>query len=234
MWRVVWVGGVFALFAVVVWSAFDRAPRPGEAVPVVRADPAPFKELVDLPPVDATMPGSTVLNLLAEGDDRIPSGEAGGLDRALAEEAARLDAIARMEEALTATETGETIASMDAVDAVDAVDDDLDEPSLRSGEAMATEPPAVPMHSAALVDRGFRIQLAAVKPGEEMSTYAQLERRFPVVLAGLAPRFQAISTASGVLVRVQAGPLESQGDAEARCRSMRDAGGDCFVVAISG
>jgi hypothetical protein len=80
----------------------------------------------------------------------------------------------------------------------------------------------------------FRIQLAAVPPGEEQATFARLERRFGDALAGLAPRFQAVSTDEGVLVRVQAAGFASADAASAQCERIRAAGGDCFVVAGSG
>ncbi len=237
MWRVAWVGGVFVLFAVVVWSAFDRAPRPGAPVPVVRADPAPFKEVVELPPVEAAVPRSTVLNLLAEADRPAGAREVARLDEALAEDQARMDAIAKLEEALNAIEPGEPIATMDGDDVetmeAEAPTAPAPNPTPRPSPAEAA-PEEATQRLAAVGDGGFRIQLAAVKPGEEMATYSRLEQRFPVLLAGLTPRFQAISTSSGVLVRVQAGPIESQGDAEARCRSVREAGGDCFVVPVTG
>jgi hypothetical protein len=73
-----------------------------------------------------------------------------------------------------------------------------------------------------------------VPPGEEQATFARLERRFGDALAGLAPRFQAVSTDEGVLVRVQAAGFASADAASAQCERIRAAGGDCFVVAGSG
>ncbi|TVQ33798.1 MAG: SPOR domain-containing protein [Geminicoccaceae bacterium] len=249
-WRLVWVGGVFGLFGAVVWSAFDRAPAPGAPVPVVQADPAPFKEVIELPPVAASVPGSTVLNLLVDGDDPEQVRAAARLDAAIEAQAERERSIAELEASLAAIMPGEDAPALverqdepavadrgpglelgGIADVAPAAPSPAPAPAPETTQR-ATEAPPPPM--AARTDTGFRIQLAAVKPGEEMATFAQLERRFPLVLAGLSPRFQAISTSNGVLVRVQAGPIESQAEAEARCRSVREAGGDCFVVAAAG
>ncbi|MFP4126053.1 MAG: SPOR domain-containing protein, partial [Alphaproteobacteria bacterium] len=103
------------------------------------------------------------------------------------------------------------------------------------GDLAAPELPASRRDVAARTASGsFRIQLAAVPPGEEQVTFARLKRRLGDALAGLAPRFQAVSTDSGVLVRVQAAGFASADAASAQCARIRAAGGDCFVVAGSG
>jgi hypothetical protein len=237
IWRIAWVGLVFTLFGVVVSTAFERAPAPGEPLPVVRPSSTDFKEVVVLPPVDAAVPSSTVLNLRAAPDDPEAARAAARIDEALDEKAAEDEALASLEAALDAIAPGEPLPG--AVSSPVEVGET--EPETEPGTPAALLPaprpaptPAANPTVAARAEGAFRIQLAAVKPGEELATYARLEQRYPRVLAGLTPRFQAISTASGVLVRVQAGPIESESEAEARCRSVREAGGDCFVVALPG
>jgi hypothetical protein len=243
IWRIAWVGLVFALFGVVVSTAFERAPAPGEPLPVVRPASTDFKEVVVLPPVDAAVPSSTVLSLRAEPDDPDAARAAARMDEALQEKAEQDEAFAMLEAALDAIAPGEPLPGQAAAPSglqEEAATADAG-PSPPAGVVPTprpvpqAEPARAPDTTVAARTEGqFRIQLAAVKPGEEMATYARLEQRFPLVLAGLTPRFQAISTASGVLVRVQAGPLESESEAETRCRSVRDAGGECFVVAVPG
>jgi hypothetical protein len=80
----------------------------------------------------------------------------------------------------------------------------------------------------------FRIQIAAVRPGEEHDAFERLKSRYAAVLGDLSPRFQVFSSDDGVLVRVQAGPLGAEAEAEARCRRLEEAGGECFVVAAPG
>ncbi|MFW5835024.1 MAG: SPOR domain-containing protein [Pseudomonadota bacterium] len=235
LWRIGWVGGVFVLFGMVVSTAFERAPAPGQPLPVVRPASTDFKEVVALPPIDATVPSSSVLNLRAEPDDPESTRAAARLEEALEDRAAEDEAAAMLEAALDAIAPGEPIPGAAPEPSTAETETPAAESTPSPPVAALPEPRPQPETAAVRIDgQRFRIQLAAVKPGEEMATYSRLEQRFPLVLAGLSPRFQAISTASGVLVRVQAGPIESQSEAEARCRSVRDAGGECFVVALPG
>jgi cell division septation protein DedD len=234
VWRWAWVGGVFTLFGVVVWTSFQNAPPPGGPVPVVRPADAPLKEVVLLPPIESTVPASTVLNLVAEGDDPAADRRAAELDAAIADAGARDRRTAQLEAALDRIAPGEAAPDADPLETPGATP-----PATADGAPEPEAPPAPPPAQRTTVSAPpgggeFRIQLAAVKPGEEMTTYNRLQERYPSGLVGLGPRFQAISTDNGVLVRVQAGPLSSEADAEARCRAVRDSGGACFVVPAAG
>ncbi|MFP4361427.1 MAG: hypothetical protein ACLFTG_12220, partial [Alphaproteobacteria bacterium] len=69
MWRWAWTAGVFGLFFVVVGAALDGAPRADGELPLIEPDTVPIKERVALPEIDQIVPRSSVLNLLADGDD---------------------------------------------------------------------------------------------------------------------------------------------------------------------
>ncbi len=192
MWRWLWTASVFGVFALVIAAALDGAPRQGE-MPVIAAGNEPIKDSVELPPPGASVPSSTVLNLLVEGD--APNEAAGrardGLDAGRAAETAREERVEELRAALA--------------------------------EAPSDATP---------VD--FRIQLAAVRPGEEHDAFDDLRARYEAILADLSPRFQVFSSEQGVLVRVQAGPLAGEDEAAARCQRVEAAGGECFVVRAPG
>ncbi|MFP4270251.1 MAG: hypothetical protein ACLFTL_06775, partial [Alphaproteobacteria bacterium] len=60
---------MFGLFFVVVGAALDGAPRADGELPLIEPDTVPIKERVALPEIDQIVPRSSVLNLLADGDD---------------------------------------------------------------------------------------------------------------------------------------------------------------------
>ncbi|MEO1091203.1 MAG: SPOR domain-containing protein [Pseudomonadota bacterium] len=236
VWRLAWVVGVFGLFTLVVGTAFTRAPAPSGAVPVVAADPLPIKERVELPPLETAVPRSSVLNLLAEGDDPDRAREAADLEAAKGMDAAKQSQVAELEAALAAIAPGEGLPS-DALPGEDLPGVGTLLPAAEPGptaSAPVDGPDATATTTASLLEGGFRIQLAAVKPGDEHAAFEALQRRFAPALADLGPRFQAVTTDGGVLVRVQAGPIESHDDATARCTHVRERGGDCLVVSVSG
>jgi hypothetical protein len=251
MWRWAWTAGVFGLFFVVIGAALDGAPRADGELPLIEPGAEPIKERVALPDIDQVVPRSSVLNLLAEGDDpeaAAPEAVA-ALQERLAADTAREREAARVERALES-------ASADTSDPPGGTDGDAGEGPFATVPQPDRRPTTAREQSAAggedadeqatgeatstreVAARGsggaFRIQLAAVPPGEEQATFARLERRFGDALAGLAPRFQAISTDAGVLVRVQVAGFASEAAAADQCERIRAAGGDCFVVAGSG
>ena len=250
MWRWAWTAGVFGLFFVVIGAALDGAPRADGELPLIEPGDAPIKERVALPDIDQVVPRSSVLNLLAEGDD--PEAAAPEALEALQE---RLAADAAREREAARVERGLETASEDTAAAV-RTDGDAREGPFAAVPQPDRRPTPAPVEPAAGGEArdgtasgetgstaevaarapggAFRIQLAAVPPGEEQATFARLERRFGDALAGLAPRFQAISTEAGVLVRVQAAGFASEAAAADQCERIRAAGGDCFVVAGSG
>lgn len=237
IWRWLWTAGVFGVFVVVVGAALDGAPPADGELPLIEPDERPIKERVALAEIDAVVPRSSVLDLLAEGDDP---------------ETAAAEALPRLERALAGERDADaTTVELEAADAAaDAGDGEpTTEPSTdQPAEVVAPEPASVPpaaetaapreTEPAAVAARtgteAFRIQLAAVPPGEEQATFARLERRFADVLGALTPRFQAVSTDAGVLVRVQAGGFATEAAAAAQCERIRAAGGECFVVGAPG
>ncbi len=261
MWRWAWTAAVFGLFFVVVGAALEGTPRADGELPLIESGPAPVKERVALPDLDAVVPRSSVLNLLAEEDDPeadVPDALA-ALRQGLDERAARERELERVEAAASrdtggeaappaATDTGGAVAPGAATDADGAAGfESVPRPDRRPAAA-----PPIPADDRAADDRAeedgaertdvaartggdaYRIQLAAVPPGEEHATFERMERRYGDALAGLTPRFRAVSTASGVLVRVQAAGFASEQAAAAQCGRVRAAGGECFVVAGSG
>ncbi len=237
-----------------IGAALDGAPRADGELPLIEPGAAPIKERVALPDIDQVVPRSTVLNLLADGDDAdaVAPEALAALQQGLDDEAARVRATSRLEDAFEADSASDAEAPGEASSTTAAGPDERGEQAPFAAVAKpdrrpATVPPAAADAEAVVDDtqgepeiaaRGssgaFRIQLAAVPPGEEQATFERLERRFGDALAGLAPRFQAISTDSGVLVRVQAAGFASEDAASAQCERIRAAGGDCFVVAGSG
>jgi hypothetical protein len=271
MWRWAWTAGVFGVFFLVVGTALESAPPADGEPPLIEAGDTPIKERVALPDIGEVVPRSSVLNLLADGEDAatVEAETLAALEAEVEQKAARRQEAARTEAALQAVTPGEPAPAAPSGEAGPPRDgagtstvssapaDDVGEPPLtavpepnrrpetppRAGDAdgQAAAPAAGPVEDepgtpvAARTTAGaFRIQLAAVPPGEEHATFARLERRFGAALDGLAPRFQAISTEDGVLVRVQAAGFASEAAAAAQCRRIRAAGGDCFVVAGSG
>ncbi len=215
MWRWLWTGSVVGIFILVVGLALEGAPPGDGELPVIAAADSPLKERLALPAVEEVVPRSTVLNLLAAPDDpaALVDEASPTLDRALAAKAEREREIADIEASLNAIAPGEPVA------------EPARRPNVDGGE------PA----TAALGGTGrYRIQIAAVRPGQEQATFDELQVRYGSILGDLQPRFQAFSGESGVLVRIQAGPLGAEADAEARCRRLREAGGECFVVAAPG
>ena len=99
MWRWAWTAGVFGLFFVVIGAALDGAPRADGELPLIEPGDAPIKEHVALPDIDQVVPRSSVLNLLAEGDDpEAAAPEAlAALRERLAADAAREREAARVE-----------------------------------------------------------------------------------------------------------------------------------------
>jgi hypothetical protein len=259
MWRWGWTAGVFGVFFVVVGAALKGAPPPDGALPVIEADGPPIKERVALPDIGEVVPRSSVLNLLADGDEAagVEAETLAALEAEIEADAAREREVARIESALETVTPGETAARPEAgarapEEAADPRPDvpftAVPEPDRRPARVPEAEP-STPAPSAAEEETpstatrataarsaasSFRIQLAAVPPGEEHATFERLEARFGDVLTGLAPRFQAISTDRGVLVRIQATGFASEAAAAADCRRIREAGGECFVVAGSG
>ncbi len=259
MWRWGWTAGVFGVFFVVVGAALKGAPPPDGALPVIEADGPPIKERVALPDIGEVVPRSSVLNLLADGDEAagIEADTLAALEAEIEADAAREREVARIESALETVTPGETAARREAAARApeEAADPRADvpftavpepdrrparvpeaEPSAPGRAAGEDETPSTATRATAARSgaSSFRIQLAAVPPGEEQATFARLERRFGDALDGLSPRFQAISTDAGVLVRVQAAGFASEGAALAQCRRIRAAGGECFVVAGAG
>jgi hypothetical protein len=246
MWRWAWTAGVFGLFFLVVGAALENAPRADGELPLIEPDAAPIKERVALPDLDAVVPRSSVLNLLAEEDDPeadVPDALA-ALHEGLEERAARAREVERVEAAAAGDGGGEAAPSAAPEAAAESPFETVPRPDRRP----ATTATATPEAGGAGGDGGaagrevaarttgeaYRIQLAAVPPGEEQATFDRLEQRYGDALAGLTPRFRAVSTDSGVLVRVQAAGFASEAAATAQCERIRAAGGDCFVVAGSG
>jgi hypothetical protein len=233
IWRWAWTAGVFGLFFVVVGTALEGAPSADGELPLIEPGAAPIKERVALPDLDQVVPRSSVLNLLAEGDDpdAVAPEALAALQQGLDEENARVG-----ERAPVAAGTGPADASAEppfagrptpdrrpaTVPQADTAD--------RTDTADTADTESEPELAARRDDGTFRIQLAAVPAGEEQTTFERLERRFGEVLDGLAPRFHAVSTDDGVLVRVQVAGFASEAAASARCARIRAAGGDCFVV----
>jgi cell division septation protein DedD len=234
MWRWAWTAVVFGLFFVVIGAALDGAPRADGELPLIEPPEGPIKERVALPDIDRVVPRSTVLNLLADGDD--PA-------------AATPEAVAALEDELAASraqerETARIEAEFERADPAPAASAASEAaptppaapPDRRPEPAPAAEPAAQPaveperQVAARRSGGGFRIQLAAVPPGEEHATFERLKRRFDTALDGLAPRFQVVSTDAGVLVRVQAQGFANADAAAAGCARIRAAGGECFVV----
>lgn len=236
MWRWAWTAVVFGLFFVVVGAALDGAPRADGELPLIEPPEGPIKERVALPDIDRVVPRSTVLNLLADGDDPVAANpeavaaleEELATSRARERETARIEAeFERGNAAPGASPAGEAAPTPPA-----APPDRRPEPRPAERAAPAAEPDAETERQVAArrSGGGFRIQLAAVPPGEEHATFERLRRRFDTTLDGLAPRFQVVSTDAGVLVRVQAQGFASADAAAAGCARIREAGGECFVV----
>jgi len=244
MWRWAWTAAVFGLFFVVVGAALEGAPRADGELPLIEPGPAPIKERVALPDLDEVVPRSSVLNLLAEEDDPeadVPDALA-ALNEGLEERTAREREVERVE-AAAAPEGGSDEAAPSAATAAES--EASFETVPRPDRRPAAASPAIPADDGAeAADRSeraartageaYRIQLAAVPPGEEQATFERLKRRYGDALAGLTPRFRAISSESGVLVRVQAAGFASADAATAQCERIRAAGGECFVVAGPG
>jgi hypothetical protein len=243
MWRWAWTAAVFGLFFVVVGAALDGAPRADGELPLIEAGPAPIKERVALPDLDQVVPRSSVLNLLAEEDDPeadVPDALA-ALQEGLDERAAREREIERVEAAAGGDGGGEAAPAAAPDAAGEAPFETVPRPDRRPPAAARSTPEDDDGDrggngevAARTAGDAYRIQLAAVPPGEEHATFDRLERRYGDALAGLTPRFRAVSTDSGVLVRVQAAGFASERAATAQCERIRAAGGECFVVAGPG
>lgn len=207
-WRWIWTASVFGVFALVIAAALDDAPGRDGLLPVIAAGSEPLKEQRALAPIDEVVPDSSVLNLLAESDAPARDADAArsALEREIARTSARAQEVLALETALQPITPGEPHGEADG------------------GSAVA----AVPAGGA------FRIQIAAVRPGEEHDTFARLQTRYGQILGDLSPRFQVFSADGGVLVRVQAGPIGQERDAMARCERLVAAGGECFVVQAPG
>ncbi len=80
----------------------------------------------------------------------------------------------------------------------------------------------------------YYIQLSSVpKGGDSARKWAQLQSMYPDALRGLGPSYQPVTIpGKGEYVRIQAGPVTSQGDANKRCNALRaeDPSGGCLVI----
>lgn len=96
----------------------------------------------------------------------------------------------------------------------------------------AAEPVAEAARPAAGDGAGVRVQLAAVSRRDGIERHwAAMRRRWPEVLAGRELTIEPLERGGRTLYRIQAAGFASKQEAAAACRRIRDAGGDCFVVA---
>lgn len=96
------------------------------------------------------------------------------------------------------------------------------------------KPPATPVRTAALPAAraaGVRVQLAAVSRREGIERqWAAMQRRWREALDGRELAIEPLERGGRTLWRIQASGFASAAEAAAACRSIREQGGDCFVV----
>lgn len=95
-------------------------------------------------------------------------------------------------------------------------------------QQVATTAPA--QQSAAGGD--FVVQVSSQRSeGAALSSYADLQRRFPGVLGAQSPDIVRADLGSrGVFYRVRVGPMQTRDEAAQFCRRLQSAGGDCIVA----
>lgn len=101
-------------------------------------------------------------------------------------------------------------------------------PEPPAGPAAAVVPAATPP---ALAASGVLVQLAAVSQREGIEVrWKDMQRRWPQALAGRQLKVEPLQRGGRTLWRIQAAGYANRAEAEAACRTIRKAGGDCFVV----
>ena len=90
---------------------------------------------------------------------------------------------------------------------------------------------ALPGQAAYAAASGFLVQVAARQSHREaMQAYNELQRRFPQMLGGLAPKvLKADLGQRGVWFRVGVGPMAQQSSAVDFCNQLKSQGGDCLI-----
>lgn len=77
----------------------------------------------------------------------------------------------------------------------------------------------------------FRLQLLAVRDeAAAAAAWTDLQRKHPAVLGGLRSRVEQAKVGGNTVFRLQAGPFAGREAADRACRSLQQAGGDCFIV----
>ncbi|HEX9904729.1 MAG TPA: SPOR domain-containing protein [Propylenella sp.] len=194
------------------------ATEPGdaiEAIPVrtttIGADAAPNGARNDsgqVPPAAEAEPDVSSSDLASVGADLAPE-VVTELPAAPAEQAAAL----RTEEPAVPQPQAANEAPVDLLSSAPAA-------------AEAAPPPAVAS------DGGFLVQVSAQRSMEQaQASFADLQRRYGSVLAGLQPTIQEADLGEkGIYYRVRVGPWGSRDEAIGVCESLKAAGGTCFVT----
>ena len=252
-WTMALIGVAVVGGGIGVWLATDRmSPFAGtDEVPVIHADPAPFKERPETPG------GMEVPNRDKLVYDRI-GGDSDGrplvVERLLPPPEQPLPLPGAPAEGPVEADGQEPAEPTDVANAEDqppAPPVESDEPTteeilaaMRPPAAPRVDaPPAPPMETAAKspakaapdtvgAPAGVQVQLAAVRSREQAdSEWKRLRRRHGDVLGKLSPSvMKADLGAKGVFYRLRAGPVRDEANARALCAILADRKVGCLVV----
>jgi cell division septation protein DedD len=98
-------------------------------------------------------------------------------------------------------------------------------------QQVAAATPA-PAPAAPATPSKFVVQLGAQKTQTEaLATFADMQQKYPTLLANYRPMVQKANVASGTVYRLRVGPIDGKSAADKLCGELKAQGTDCFVAA---
>ena len=229
--------GVLLVFGAVVWNTYRQGVRKDTALPVIVADSEPYKQAVEIAPVDNDdtkqrfyddMDGSDRSDVLiasarVDGDSLAggPPAELAAPSEAHAETGAISEQIAALKEtgAPEKLPSGPPVASLGEMPAA---------------AARPAAPVEVSTHSAfAFTESGsYLVQIAAFRSQDAAeSAWNKVSKSKPDLYTGAGKFVQRADLgAKGVFYRLRVGAFDQRSEATAFCNALKAAGDNCIVV----